>query len=202
MAKRTRSAVACVRCKAAKSKCSDYRPCKHCVSIKASCTDAVGMDEANDQEKHPKKIRQESISADLSMLPTFRPSAFSRVLLTSANYNIQSGLIAEQSCVDLPLYSASGALASSRSDSDRPFPNCPSVASFSLLRAWQPPLLQPLPSIAAIPLVVANLFGVNGFEVIPSPYRSAPPLPSPFLPTPYLTVEAATQLLLALRGRH
>ena len=37
MAKRNRSAVACARCKIAKSKCSDSRPCKHCVNLKVSC---------------------------------------------------------------------------------------------------------------------------------------------------------------------
>ena len=37
MAKRNRSAVACARCKIAKSKCSDSRPCKHCVTLKVSC---------------------------------------------------------------------------------------------------------------------------------------------------------------------
>ena len=40
MAKRSRTAVACVRCKAAKSKCSDYRPCKQCVNSNSRCTEA------------------------------------------------------------------------------------------------------------------------------------------------------------------
>jgi hypothetical protein len=37
-AKRTRSAVACVRCKMGKIKCSDYRPCKGCVISNKSRT--------------------------------------------------------------------------------------------------------------------------------------------------------------------
>jgi hypothetical protein len=41
IAKRNRSAVACVRCKAAKSRCSDFRPCKHCVSSRVPCDDSV-----------------------------------------------------------------------------------------------------------------------------------------------------------------
>ena len=40
MAKRSRTAVACVRCKAAKSKCSDYRPCKQCVNSNSRCMEA------------------------------------------------------------------------------------------------------------------------------------------------------------------
>ena len=37
LAKRTRSAVACARCKASKVKCNDYRPCKQCVENLNSC---------------------------------------------------------------------------------------------------------------------------------------------------------------------
>ena len=37
LAKRTRSAVACARCKASKVKCNDYRPCKQCFENLNSC---------------------------------------------------------------------------------------------------------------------------------------------------------------------
>ena len=37
MAKRTMAAIACPRCKVRKQKCSDFRPCKHCVDSKTSC---------------------------------------------------------------------------------------------------------------------------------------------------------------------
>ena len=37
MAKRTRSSIACASCKTAKSKCSDYRPCKHCFHLGTAC---------------------------------------------------------------------------------------------------------------------------------------------------------------------
>ena len=37
LAKRTRSAVACARCKVSKVKCNDYRPCKQCVENLRSC---------------------------------------------------------------------------------------------------------------------------------------------------------------------
>ena len=36
-AKRARASAACFRCKTAKVKCSDYRPCKRCLSIKKTC---------------------------------------------------------------------------------------------------------------------------------------------------------------------
>ena len=39
-AKRSRTSVACLRCKAAKMKCSDYRPCKQCTNVKISCEEA------------------------------------------------------------------------------------------------------------------------------------------------------------------
>ena len=37
MARRTRAAVACARCKAAKMRCSDFRPCKKCTQSKSPC---------------------------------------------------------------------------------------------------------------------------------------------------------------------
>jgi hypothetical protein len=39
MAKRTRTGIACTRCKSTKTKCSDHRPCKHCIYLGAACTD-------------------------------------------------------------------------------------------------------------------------------------------------------------------
>ena len=41
IAKRTRSAIACVRCKVSKVKCNDYRPCKHCTESVNLCQDAT-----------------------------------------------------------------------------------------------------------------------------------------------------------------
>ena len=38
MAKRTRAAVACARCKLAKQKCSDFRPCKQCNDSRYLCS--------------------------------------------------------------------------------------------------------------------------------------------------------------------
>ena len=37
MAKRTRAAVACARCKSAKLRCSDFRPCKQCSKLRMDC---------------------------------------------------------------------------------------------------------------------------------------------------------------------
>jgi hypothetical protein len=37
IAKRNRTSVACARCKTAKSKCTDYRPCKRCVIAGVGC---------------------------------------------------------------------------------------------------------------------------------------------------------------------
>jgi hypothetical protein len=41
MAKRNRSAVACVRCKAGKNKCSDYRPCRNCWAKNVPCKETM-----------------------------------------------------------------------------------------------------------------------------------------------------------------
>ena len=69
MAKRNRSAVACARCKASKYKCSDYRPCKHCVSVKASCKDASDIDEVVHQDKSFKAAKPGTSGfVDYSML--------------------------------------------------------------------------------------------------------------------------------------
>ena len=43
MAKRNRTSVACGRCKSAKTKCSDYRPCKQCVESKSCCKEVESM---------------------------------------------------------------------------------------------------------------------------------------------------------------
>ena len=40
IAKRTRVAIACARCKSSKVKCSDFRPCKHCADTFTNCQDA------------------------------------------------------------------------------------------------------------------------------------------------------------------
>ena len=37
MAKRTRAAIACARCKDAKMRCSDSRPCKRCIKSRTPC---------------------------------------------------------------------------------------------------------------------------------------------------------------------
>ena len=42
MAKRNRTSIACTRCKMAKSKCSDYRPCKQCTTSKSVCMKSGG----------------------------------------------------------------------------------------------------------------------------------------------------------------
>jgi hypothetical protein len=47
MAKRNRTSIACARCKSAKSKCSDYRPCKQCKTLKLNCDKFVGIADIN-----------------------------------------------------------------------------------------------------------------------------------------------------------
>ena len=42
IAKRNRTSIACNRCKASKTKCSDYRPCKHCAMSNAAQSCAQG----------------------------------------------------------------------------------------------------------------------------------------------------------------
>ena len=46
MAKRTRAATACNPCKVRKQKCSDFRPCKHCVNSKSPCHEYKSEDNA------------------------------------------------------------------------------------------------------------------------------------------------------------
>ncbi len=58
MALRKRSFFACMRCKLSKSRCSDFRPCKQCVSIKSSCQNhdgsvSVCMPGAGDDATNP-----------------------------------------------------------------------------------------------------------------------------------------------------
>ena len=61
MAKRSRTAVACVRCKAAKSKCSDYRPCKQCLNSNSRCTEASESKSASNTSILPQSGEQDKI---------------------------------------------------------------------------------------------------------------------------------------------
>ena len=71
MAKRTRSAVACARCKASKIKCSNYRPCKNCASFKVSCKEANSKIETNPQCGDSKMCEQ---SVEISEIPAMLSS--------------------------------------------------------------------------------------------------------------------------------
>lgn len=57
LARRSRSAVACARCKTAKRKCSDFRPCKHCFSLKASCIDPAIEERVSSAKKNIQDIK-------------------------------------------------------------------------------------------------------------------------------------------------
>jgi hypothetical protein len=59
-AERKRASVACIRCKAAKTKCSDYRPCKKCKysNMAGGCVDEVFS------TPHPADTRSSSALAD------------------------------------------------------------------------------------------------------------------------------------------
>jgi hypothetical protein len=59
-AKRNRTSVACSRCKLAKSKCSDYRPCKACTTSKSDCLESArGLCVSSRSQLHYKKTRIE-----------------------------------------------------------------------------------------------------------------------------------------------
>ena len=56
MAQRNRAVLACARCKTAKTRCSDYRPCKRCLNSKRNCFEVVKseiFEEARNGEQHP-----------------------------------------------------------------------------------------------------------------------------------------------------
>ena len=61
MAKRSRTAVACARCKAAKIKCSDYRPCKQCVNFNSPCTEVNDPKPASNTSILPQSREQDKI---------------------------------------------------------------------------------------------------------------------------------------------
>ena len=52
-AKRTKSAVACARCKASKVKCNDYRPCKNCTESFNLCQDLKDFRDSGTMENAP-----------------------------------------------------------------------------------------------------------------------------------------------------
>jgi hypothetical protein len=82
IAKRRRASVACNRCKAAKTKCSDYRPCKQCSMSKAaqSCV-----------QRSP--IQSNSPS---EMPPVFRDSEFDASRATRSVQQLNIGNIVNQ----------------------------------------------------------------------------------------------------------
>ncbi len=49
MANRTRSAIACTRCKSRKMKCSDYHPCKKCLKARTVCNYSSASNKIEEQ---------------------------------------------------------------------------------------------------------------------------------------------------------
>ena len=65
MAKRNRSAIACARCRAMKSKCSDYRPCKHCASVQVPCKEFLKAKSAISPKSFSRDTQTELENYDL-----------------------------------------------------------------------------------------------------------------------------------------
>ena len=68
MAKRSRAAVACPRCKSTKQRCSDYRPCKQCASVKADCSASASktQNRMNGNTSPSSENRSQAYCANLS----------------------------------------------------------------------------------------------------------------------------------------
>jgi 23S rRNA U2552 (ribose-2'-O)-methylase RlmE/FtsJ len=75
-AKRSRASAACIRCKAAKIKCSDYRPCKNCVDSRKSeaCEDSI------EDEQPEQKIARDN---DMALRPARSGESIQNVFITS-----------------------------------------------------------------------------------------------------------------------
>ena len=94
MAKRIRASVACARCKSAKSKCSDFRPCKHCSDLGGVCNEAInvqGKEVAKRQICNPSKVEIEVTTCQPNSSterPTGRPTHFNRNEILSTPWSL------------------------------------------------------------------------------------------------------------------
>ena len=66
MARRRRAAVACTRCKSAKIRCSDFRPCKQCSMLKSPCLVASSVTPLN-TTMSAKDVRTVAITSQAAM---------------------------------------------------------------------------------------------------------------------------------------
>jgi hypothetical protein len=200
-AKRTRVTAACTRCKSAKIRCSDYRPCKHCVDSNKG-DECV---ESNEEESESNAVH----SVSMGFKDFNRRQTRQRLDQTmNSNPNMESFVMPSQPIINFgsstPLHqypsqtqsshrSIQHALHLAQSD----FDTLPSVniSSFtaSLLQAQQvgvpsvPPLFISQPPSTAMfqPFLTPNLLpGSLASPVVPS---SAPDLPTaPAEPLPSL----------------
>ena len=60
MAKRIRASVACARCRYAKGKCSDFRPCKNCVALGVACNEANSKMQTSQHASDPNAFCMDS----------------------------------------------------------------------------------------------------------------------------------------------
>ncbi len=76
-AKRTRASVACARCKAAKTKCSGYRPCKRCSDSNVACFFKPGCFESTSQKSKTQSWSEPTFIAPHQSWGKNTPSGFS-----------------------------------------------------------------------------------------------------------------------------
>jgi hypothetical protein len=216
-AKRTRVTAACTRCKSAKIRCSDYRPCKHCVGSNKG-DECV---ESNEEESESNVVH----SVSMGFKDFSRRQTRQRLDQTmNSNPNMESLVIPSQPIINFgsstPLQPYPSQIQSSHRSmqhalhlAQSDFDTIPSVniSSFttSFLQAQQvgapsvPPLFisQPPSTTMFQPFLTPNLLpGSLAFPVVPSsapvlPTAPAEPLPSLlqlFLSTPQRPSQSAS----------
>ena len=199
MARRNRSAVACARCKATKSKCSDYRPCKHCASVKVSCEELLKNNQTGTNSSYPDHVGStpEPFNVDKALLSQ-QPMAglkFSTgpyLPLNPAPIASPNNLL-ETDSLHLSLAIQLAAFGHQTARTSEPFGQLYS-ASTSNNTFFSPPI--------SLPPAVTQLLGLGNPSIVLQPVSHSPLLPlGPsflFPQLPVLPPAAAMDLLFAL----
>jgi hypothetical protein len=196
MAKRNRSAVACVRCKVGKSKCSDYRPCKNCWAMKAPCQETVTTIQKGkecDQKKIDHALSNDSYALKISEQQKclyYQPAYTStQDLITPFAHKVSASPRSAPEVLLPPM----NTIQTSKGvyQKENLFPPVAFTAQKFPCDAF--PSLQTYPP--CLPLAVADLLHFGNADCMPSPY-SPPSIQTQS--ASYLPSVAALQLLIAL----
>ena len=202
IARRTRSAVACARCKASKVKCNDYRPCKQCTDKLFPCHEIDMQGSMLGSSKKMKSENKNHVSRPLTSNLQSRSEECIGTLGNANRISFPGQAGRPLPTTQLNLYSTANMFQSNAHmlSGFSPFP----LQDFSLGRplSIQPPthlqhnlppnLYVPFSQPAFLPSLLPRPSSVPVQMMTPSLHGSAPSAPLPALRTDVLSILLAS----------